>query len=629
MAFLISTGASAVTLDDLGARVIPANTTNFDLSTEYNPDILMNSVSLANAIYTNGATCWNQFGVFITAQSSLAATQTLLSNYNINLASGYETGILPIANGGTGSSTQNFVDISTAQTAIAGAKTWTALGTFSAGIAVTGANTNINTSSNFNTLINGGTSTGSISIGNSSSTGITGNVGTGNFTLDGTGNSSYTIGLSTTTGNIGIGGESQTGTITIGQSNSAYILNLAKGTGTTTLNIANDQTGGSINIGNSMTTGTITIGGAVAQTGTIILGQSTATNLIRIGDGTGTTTIQIGTGITNTKTIQIGTGAAMANNINIGGTGANTIAIGNTQATGSVSIGNAMVAGTITIGGTAQTGTLTFGNGTGAQIINIGVGGTGAKTINIGTGAADNIISIGNTTAGTTTGVNIATATAQLHIGPGTQTANQGAPLKLSSGLLLTSPETGAIEFDGLVFYTSPVARGLSPSEYIIVQSSAHTGNNATGVQAVFNASTNGAITLAAGTYNFEGLYNITRAAGNTSHTTSLAFGGTAVLTSIGYLARTSTTTGAILGTVSQLWIASAAATVVTAASTSTTENLNIQVKGTVRVTTAGTFIPQFSYSAAPGGTPSINTNSFFKIFPLGTNAVTVIGNWS
>jgi len=39
------------------------------------------------------------------------------------------TGTLPIANGGTGSATQNFVDISTAQTGLAGAKSWTALHT--------------------------------------------------------------------------------------------------------------------------------------------------------------------------------------------------------------------------------------------------------------------------------------------------------------------------------------------------------------------------------------------------------------------------------------------------------------------------------------------------------------------
>jgi hypothetical protein len=73
--------------------------------------------------------------------------------------------VLAIANGGTGSATQNFVDLTSAQTA-AGAKTWSNLATFNAGLTSTGASINLNASSNFNTNINTGTSTGSVTIGN-------------------------------------------------------------------------------------------------------------------------------------------------------------------------------------------------------------------------------------------------------------------------------------------------------------------------------------------------------------------------------------------------------------------------------------------------------------------------------
>jgi len=45
------------------------------------------------------------------------------------------TGILPVANGGTGSGSQNWVDLTTVQTA-AGAKTWSDLGTFNTGVRV-------------------------------------------------------------------------------------------------------------------------------------------------------------------------------------------------------------------------------------------------------------------------------------------------------------------------------------------------------------------------------------------------------------------------------------------------------------------------------------------------------------
>ena len=52
------------------------------------------------------------------------------------------TGIVAIANGGTGSATQNFVDLTTTQTA-AGAKTWSGLGTFNSGISVSGKITTV------------------------------------------------------------------------------------------------------------------------------------------------------------------------------------------------------------------------------------------------------------------------------------------------------------------------------------------------------------------------------------------------------------------------------------------------------------------------------------------------------
>lgn len=61
---------------------------------------------------------------------------------SINLSTGAGTtfsGVLPVANGGTGSSAQNWVDLTTTQTA-AGAKTWSNTGTFSAagtGLSVT------------------------------------------------------------------------------------------------------------------------------------------------------------------------------------------------------------------------------------------------------------------------------------------------------------------------------------------------------------------------------------------------------------------------------------------------------------------------------------------------------------
>ncbi|HSX17210.1 MAG TPA: hypothetical protein VLH86_03860 [Patescibacteria group bacterium] len=335
-----------------------------------------------------------------------------------------------------------------------------------------------------------GMTTGTINLGGSAQTGTTilgSTSGTNTFQIaNGSGATtlalanvqtagSVSIGAGMTTGTIALGGAvAQTGAITIGQSTGTNTVGIGIGTGATTVQIAtgvtnaktiqigtgaamantisvggtganvitvgNTQTAGSIALGSAMTTGTITLGGAVAQTGTIIVGQSTGTNTVRIGDGTGATTVQIGTGVTNAKTLQIGTGAAMANTINIGGTGANVIALGNTQTAGSISLGAAMTTGTITLGGAvAQTGgiiigqstgtnTVRLGDGTGATTVQIATGVTNAKTVQIGTGAAmantisiggtgANVITMGDTQTGGSVSIGAAMTTGTINIG--------------------------------------------------------------------------------------------------------------------------------------------------------------------------------------------------------------------
>ena len=115
------------------------------------------------------------------------------------------------------------------------------------------------------------------SIGSTTgASGITDLVGTGNYSLDGVGASTYTIGTSTTTGTIAIGGTAQTGAITLGSSSGTNIVNLGTGTGATTVNVATGATNAkAVNI----TTG------AVANT--VIIGSTTgaATTTIRSGSG--------------------------------------------------------------------------------------------------------------------------------------------------------------------------------------------------------------------------------------------------------------------------------------------------------------------------------------------------------
>ena len=149
--------------------------------------------------------------------------------------------------------------------------------------------------------------------------------------------------------------------------------------------------------------------------------------------------------------------------------------------------------------------------------------------------------------------------------------------------------------------------------------------------QKALNASSNGALTLSASTsYFFEAVYYIINT-GTNSHTWSVLFGGTATFTSIRYRAeaRTGTTSATTLTAVLDEYASAATELVVKAASTSATENVIVRLDGTMRINGGGTVIPQIKLSATTGGSLSMLANSYFRCWPIGTNTVAAVGNWS
>jgi hypothetical protein len=46
-------------------------------------------------------------------------------------------------------------------------------------------------------------------------------------------------------------------------------------------------------------------------------------------------------------------------------------------------------------------------------------------------------------------------------------------------------------------------------------------------------------------------------------------------------------------------------------------------------VNAAGTLIPQFQYSAAPGSAPTIKRGSWFRLQPIGSGTVDSQGTWN
>lgn len=206
------------------------------------------------------------------------------------------------------------------------------------------------------------------------------------------------------------------------------------------------------------------------------------------------------------------------------------------------------------------------------------------------------------------------------------------APLQFTSGSNLTTAAAGALEYDGKVFYSSPIAsnRGVAPSMHVMLLTADYTLSDIPSAQKAFNGSTNGAITVGAATsYMFEAVYLITNT-GTTSHTWAVLFGGTATLTSGAMLAQGVTNTSSAVAAVSQGYTTDlTTAYVVTSASTSATENVTVKLSGIVRINAAGTFIPQVKASAQPNGTEKMLANSFFRMWPVGINTVASVGNWS
>ena len=158
--------------------------------------------------------------------------------------------------------------------------------------------------------------------------------------------------------------------------------------------------------------------------------------------------------------------------------------------------------------------------------------------------------------------------------------------------------------------------------------SASATGGNVNTAQPWFPAA--GAVTVTANrTYRIRGLLHMSRSAGTTSHTTGLSFGGTATLTSLRYLARVKVGDVATNAALNATLIAVATNTTVKAASVSASENIVAEVEGTVRVNAGGTFIPQFQFSAVPGGAPTIQPNTFFELTDIGSGSVTTAGTWA
>lgn len=200
----------------------------------------------------------------------------------------------------------------------------------------------------------------------------------------------------------------------------------------------------------------------------------------------------------------------------------------------------------------------------------------------------------------------------------------------------LTTASAGTLEYDGGELYFTPqgTERGLLSSAQYFRLNSNLAGGNVTTVQNTFGVS----CTLSSNTiYAFELEYVLNKTAGATSHTISYGFGGTATNNNIFWNMRrigntgvtfpwlTVNTVGLVPGTFN-----SASQQVVTGAIASATYIDLVNIKGTISVSTGGTFIPQYQLSAAPGGAYSTIAGSWISVYPIGASGGnTSVGTWA
>ena len=184
----------------------------------------------------------------------------------------------------------------------------------------------------------------------------------------------------------------------------------------------------------------------------------------------------------------------------------------------------------------------------------------------------------------------------------GTATA---APLDFTAGTNLTTAIAGAMEYDGKVFYATPqgTQRGVVPGAQFFRLDSALAGANVNTAQNVLGVG----VTLSASTvYAFEAVYALSKAAGTTSHSVGLGFGGTATLNNISYAGVSANNNSAFTTdstTAIGIYVQTASNTTFSnGASTAATIFRTYTLKGTVSVNAGGTFTPQYTLSAAPGG---------------------------
>lgn len=207
--------------------------------------------------------------------------------------------------------------------------------------------------------------------------------------------------------------------------------------------------------------------------------------------------------------------------------------------------------------------------------------------------------------------------------------ASAGTWPKLTAGTVMTTAEDGAIEMDAECIYACTDAgnRGLVPIVHMCRLTANYTLTSSTAEQKLFNASTNGRLTLETGAYRFECLASISSLSATSGNGAFDILGaGSATLADVlyysvgvdGNTATAATQTGSTM-------IQGQSPASQQTAGTGTT--WNFRNTGTFEITAAGTIVPSVTLVTAAAGV--VRAGSYFACWRIGASAAaTLVGQW-
>jgi hypothetical protein len=232
----------------------------------------------------------------------------------------------------------------------------------------------------------------------------------------------------------------------------------------------------------------------------------------------------------------------------------------------------------------------------------------------------------------------LSTSSAQTVIAPATSPGAQTLtlPATATSDTLVGRASTDTLTNKTLVAPALANAAGASlgiiDGEQFCALTSPHTLTSQTAAQPIFNATTNGAVTLPVGTYFFECFFTLTALSTSNSDFGFALTAGTATIASQLWQSMAGPTAlnaiAAAPGTADpSLTVNNGANTNLVVAVDATSGVGWAKITGMVRISGAGTVIPKVSLAVAAAAV--VGTNSYFRIWQVGSNTVTTVGAWS